>query len=142
MSRRSKLRTHDAGVLRIPSGVVLVTDAASFSVAQVLDDCEHEGPVRTRRRLGLAARLALETTDYLDAEIGGPALAAACATRDAQVAKAFRSTLKTMQAAIAQPKVVARRVLDLETSELAELHRDAGTLKALEDYVASLELAD
>ena len=50
--------------------------------------------------------------------------------------------MKTMQAAISQPKTVARRVLDPETSELAELHRDAGTLKALEDYVESLELAD
>ncbi|MCB9616483.1 MAG: hypothetical protein H6722_28955 [Sandaracinus sp.] len=111
-------------------------------MAQICDQAEHEGPRSTRRTLGFATSLALETTDYLDAEIGGPALAAACATQDAQLAKAFRSTLKTMQAAISQPKTVARRVLDPETSELAELHRDAGTLKALEDYVESLELAD
>lgn len=108
---------------------------ASSSVAQVCDDAEQRGPRWARRRLAMAARLALETAGYLDAEIGGPALAAACSTRDAELARAFRSTTKTMKAAVDRPKTVARRVLDPQTSELAELHREAGSLKALEEYV-------
>lgn len=115
---------------------------ASSSVAQVCDDAEQRGPRWARRRLAMAAGLALETTGYLDAEIGGPALAAACATRDAQLARAFRSTTKTVKAAVDRPKAVARRVLDPQTSELAELHRDAGTLEALEEYVEGLGLDD
>ena len=112
------------------------------AVAQVRDEAEREGPQWARRRLALAARLALDTTGYLDAEIGGPALAAACATRDAELARAFRSTTKTVKAAVDRPMMVARRVLDPRTSELAELHQDAGTLKELEDYVEGLELDD
>lgn len=115
---------------------------ASSSVAQVCDEAEQQGPRWARRRLALAARLALDTTGYLDAEIGGPALAAACATRDAELARAFRSTTKTVKAAVDRPMTVARRVLDPRTSELAELHQDAGTLKELEDYVEGLELDD
>jgi len=114
----------------------------SSAVAQVRGEAEREGPRWARRRLAMAARLALETTGYLDAEIGGPALAAACATRDAELARAFRSTTKTVKAAVERPKAVARRVLDPQTSELAELHRDAGTLKALEEYVEGLALVD
>lgn len=109
------------------------------SVAELQEDSELD-PKRARSLLERSARSALSTVGFLDAELGAPALAAACATKDPKMARAFRTTAKSMARLVPDAKAVAARGLDRETSELAQLHEESGSLEALVTYVEGLGL--
>jgi hypothetical protein len=108
-------------------------------MADLRDDAESD-PKRARGLLARAARAALDDEGFLDAEIGTPALVAACASKDTKLARAFRSTPKTMAKLVPGAKAVASRVLDPKTSELAQLHEESGSLATLVAYVDALRL--
>lgn len=117
-----------------PADLLLVHAA----VETVRAEAKRESPAWAREKLAEAARVALETTGHLDAGIGGLALVAACATESRILARAFRSTPKTVKKVVTRPKEVATRVLDLETSQLAGLHRDVDSLGPIRYFVENL----